>query len=349
MKCFVLLSLMGLFAGAPLAAQDTQPSGARRADSAGVDAASLETRVYVARFAPAEELAAVVARIHGRQIAVRGQDGVTYVPNLVDIGSANSVLVYDDSKTVERIVEQLSRIDALYEKKTEKRKEAVVATEIFPLRHVSAQNALRALAVYQRQISVPDSNGNYYGVPNMMPQEQTNSLVVREQLAQLADIKRIVLELDRENPSAPQVTITCWVIEGKEGAAAEEQPKSHGRDIPEELAATLTSMTGYDSFDLIANGIVRTGVQRDHPVEWSIESAPSSSCKLQMTPSQFNPADDTLTLDGIRFSYRGLGARSTERQQTFSTNTSVRSGEYTVIGALGKNPVFVVLRMLPAK
>ena len=147
--------------------------------------------------------------------------------------------------------------------------------------------------------------------------------------------------LKRIDRPAPQVTLSAFVLTGREGDEG---------NAPEELAAALRELLPYSSYQVEAAGVLRvaTGPQRNFHLSMSggsgnVTNHRATNYQLQATAIAYDAERPSLTLENLTFSGSGPDLNG----QLFNTSTTIFGGEYAVLGVSGGKPVFVVLRMKP--
>lgn len=131
--------------------------------------------------------------------------------------------------------------------------------------------------------------------------------------------------------------LSCYLVRGTDKPDAQDGP------IPKELETHLSELLAYESLELYSHAVLRTAV---HPKSGRIEMwmGPDNGERhgvLRLSPGGFDAQTGSLTLDECSFSF---GREGHSASLVFSTCTSIHSGEYTVLGATGLSPMFVVLR-----
>jgi hypothetical protein len=106
-----------------------------------------------------------------------------------------------------------------------------------------------------------------------------------------------------------------------------------------------------EGFELLSTGLLRSSV-RDR-LHVSTRSSDDVRFNLSLVPAAFDPETGELTLDKCAFvaqtrapSPAGAANQATSwDEQSFETALSLRAGEYTVLGSVGPDPLFVVLKL----
>ncbi len=294
---------------APVAQQPTPPAPKQRAS------ADLVLEHFVPKCAPASKLATTAYRIAGFEHAVPSDFTVepTYVRNIVDFG--DSVLLYDTPAGIAKLTQLLEKLDLAFDANT-------VAPPVtsLPIRHLSRSRVSSLLYTF------------YKGSYEFLGEQNTVLLRGSEE-----DTERAVDLLVSVDFPSQQVLLSCYLIQGT------PDPQETDEQVPPELAEHLSKLLPYAGFELQSLAILRTAAL---PIAGEIEmclerGAQSPLGVLRLTPGGFEPNSKSLTLDKCSFGYAYAGATPST---IFKTSTSVTAGEYTVLGATGLSPVFVVLR-----
>ena len=91
-------------------------------------------------------------------------------------------------------------------------------------------------------------------------------------------------------------------------------------------------------------GLVRTCVEARRTIEMKIGLENFGSADIRLVPESFDSSTGTLYFGDCKCSVQSKEGM----KQTFNTRASVAGGTYTVLGALGSKPIFVVLRISSA-
>ncbi len=182
---------------------------------------------------------------------------------------------------------------------------------------------------------------------------ESRSLILRGFPQRVADARGLIERTDRV---APQFTLTCMVVGPAEG---EGDPT-----LPADLVQGLTALTGVPQFrrlgSLLARGSVsgtsKLSVTGQFPNLGQIGDR-SASITLQASPNAYDEGTQTLSLKSCVMGVKRPVPTSLDSQRTMpqsiaagwsnellETDLSLVASEYTVVGALGSDQVFLVLR-----
>ena len=303
-------------------------------------AADLVMKYYRPASVDASSIAAAAYGIYGRSHTVQEDGGSRKVRNLQQVGS--SILVVESPAKIEAVLQGLAEMEKAYVGKAAPNMR-LENFEYTP-RFVSLDDLNSALHSHIHKIFVNTTSGPTR-VVNISFVRGRNLMVVRDSESAIAKIRKI---LERIDVPKQQVTITCYLIEGKS-----EQVESA---LPKELTGNLANLTPYKGFDLVTMGMIRTTANANRPVDLSMSGGKTMSCDMTMSTLAWDPRSKTLSIEQLTFKATSLtqagveagGAGRMERTvQSFSTSTTLPANEYTVLGAFGSRPFFVVLKLTP--
>lgn len=265
--------------------------------------------------APASHLHQLAYDIAGIQRDVYATNGMDYttVNNLFAFG--DSIMIYDTPEAAASATALLTSLDQAYESSHEA--EEVVSV---PIRYLSQERMHQLLPTF--------FDGTY-----VIVNEQSTVLLS----GNTQDTQRVKALIESLDKPAPQVMLSCYLVKGT------NTPDINDDRIPKDLETHLASLLSYESLELYSHAVLRTTV---HPTTGSIEMwmAPDNDERhgvLELSPGGFDSETGTLTLNECSFS---LAYEQGPPTPVFSTSTAIRAGEYTVLGATGLSPMFVVLR-----
>ncbi|MEW6074427.1 MAG: hypothetical protein AB1726_17765 [Planctomycetota bacterium] len=331
--------LAGLLAGGTVAQESGE--GAAVASAAKrqfpvVDESELTIWQFAPRFREAETLYKFAGQSLARNYEVerRGGSGSTIVANMSLLG--DTIVLYDVPEQVKRISSMLQELDVA--------PRVELTTFEYHPRYVAISSLSGALRSYQRHIVLTDAHGQSRA-DNIAWMQDRSVVIVRDTKEAVAEIQALLARIDVPEP---QVTITCWVIRGgKEGS---------GAGLPAELTENLARLVPELRFTAAGFALIRTAAAPGRPVELHIEGTGADTYDLAFVPSAYDPKMGSLTIDQCQLKHRrietapaseGRPAQFSAATELFTTNTILRGGEYTVLGATGTEPVFLVVRLLP--
>jgi hypothetical protein len=300
--------------------------------------------------ATAEDLVGMVEELLGGAVDVENPDGDPEpwrVQRLLPF--ANAIIVRDTPQGAEKVLEVLAELDrvAAPPGQEEPVAQTLESFEYSP-RHAAAGSLARAIEAFRRNIML-------YGAPGQPPSNVANLnvlqdrgvIVIRDTPENVVRIREV---LERTDVPRPQVVVTCFVVLGLLGEG--EAPA--GASLPRELVENLAKLLPFERFQLLSVGVLRTAVAFDDPIQLEADAGPDRRYDLRLRPEAYDAKTGDLTLSSCTFQLRRKrslpsGEYETSQESGFSTRATVRAGEYTVLGAVGSEPVFVVLRVTPAQ
>lgn len=286
------------------------------------------------RYMEAGEIDKDISMMLGRTISVERNGEIAQVRNIV--GSGSAFLVYDTPENVRRIQKAIELLDVKPTPRPDTRQLMIV--EEFSPRYITLGDCSSALKIYSRSITTYDF-GRENNVPNVSFVQDRGTIILRDTEAQVGEMSRLLHSLDV--PKA-QVLITCTVVEAADRS-------ENDTNLPQDLVKDLAELTGRQSFRTVTMGMVRTAVRSDRSVEINMNGANNVEIKLTLKAAAYDDKTEVLTLDAVQFSMVTPLSSGGRTLQSFSTSTVLPSKSYTVIGAAGSQPIFVVLRMVTAR
>ena len=200
--------------------------------------------------------------------------------------------------------------------------------------------------------------------------KETGNLILQGPRATLDQVQRVLGEADKP---LPQLTMHCEILEAVAPARSDLMPnhpkyKAGPKVLTGEVAKALEAINPGEQFARRAHLLLRSSVGGEQPIEISSAIAKSLSDDgdtptkprliFRCVPSGWDPEAQTLTLDDCSVllevpTYQEMATgNGNERikqfsgftQQGISSRLSLKSGETTIIGSLGGDPVYVALR-----
>jgi hypothetical protein len=337
MNAFLLrAAACALLAALPCAAQTLAPAPSK---PRLVTENELVVRYFTPKAANAAELANVVGMSFGSNIMAFPEgttaDGPIVAPansirRAITVGGA--VMVRDVPQQIEKVIGALEELDRLA-LEDQKRAEALTARiEIAQYRpRFASQDAAYSL-LQTLGLSV-----------DAIPESET--LIFSADAETVAAGRKALEELD---VPPREVTLTCLLVQGLQEAGGAPDPL-----LPADLAANLRALVPMPGFDVIATGVVRSTVTaKEIALESQIEGGLRYT--LELRPRSFDERSGSLSVGACKFELRvpvfqgAAGNVNAFQSQEFRTALTLHAGEYTVMGAVGADPVFVVLKLVPA-
>ncbi len=283
-------------------------------------------RTFRPRYADLRDLLETALSLEGRLLAV----GDDVRPNLTELG--DTLVVYDEEARAARILDLLEELD---------RGAAATGPPLEVLtwrpRHVPLRNLERALQPFQRTIVEP---GQWRGSPgssarNISVVDDQGVLVVRDSPDRLARIQALLEEVDQPRP---QGLLTCLVLRAAVGAGGKAPP----REVVEALARVLPDV----EFVVDAAGLLRTSLGPVGELRQELASATGQRYLLELRLGAWDAESGALDLARCSFA---LLEDEEEPQEVFTTAPTIYAGEYAVIGAVGADPLLLVLQVQPVR
>ena len=296
----------------------------------------VELRSFEPRNVGAEELYRIAERTIGRQFFVseRGGRGASPVDNLSLL--ANRIVMLDEPAYLVRIQGALELLD---------RPSAaggagdLVVREYTP-RYVSLDAALGALQPFERRVSAkgagPSSNLSFI--------RERHQIVIRDTDEQIRQMSELLARVDVPEP---QALLACYLVQA--------DPAGTGAGLPADLLANLGKIVPQFRFRSLGFAMLQTSIAPGRHLRLHIEGGPDVGFDLEFTAVAYDPATQSLSVGDCRLErdqYRTVvreGVSATERtsRELFSTHAAFRGGQYTVLGATGAEPVFLVVHLTP--
>lgn len=279
---------------------------------------------YVPRHAHPQELYETARELIGRSFYVRERGGIhaRHVDNLSLLGDA--VLVYDEEAYAVHVLNLLKGLDNAPDRALSPEPPELTTYELRP-RFVSMDTVLKVLQPFWRELRVRASDGSMVVIDNLAVSGDHGVLLVRDYAEEVAQIRGVV---ERVDVPAPQVTITCRMIRA--------QTEGPGGDLPADLVQGLEQLLPGRSFRAYAFATLRVGVRPGASVSLRLEDD-HGDYVLRFEPAAYDARSGELAVRGCTLSRND--------QLLFTTDTSFRGGEHTVVGATGTQPTFLVVHV----
>lgn len=264
-----------------------------------------------------DELIENLAPLHGRvteYVDPTTGDGRS-VENLRSFGDL--LVVVETLDRIQVVLDTLQSFEEMSETEEPAWPAETVATLQYAPRFSPLENLRAALVPYERQVL----QGNQW-ISSITPTRDGTRLLVRDTPETLDEIRALLEDLDRP---APQILMTARVLAG----GGEGQAK-----LPAQLAQALGELLPYDGYSERSLGLVRAAVQPGTELRLDLDAL-TTSFALRLRVAAYDQRTGAVTFDQVVFEEHG--------DLRFSTATTIESGRYTVLGAAGNPPLFVVL------
>jgi len=327
LSCFVL-ALLTLHATAGTQ-EVAEPGASASASVPLLELNELELSHFSPKHAQVYELHRIASQLCGRSFFVveRGGLGSQPVPNLLLLG--DQLVLYDSAQYVARLRDTLARLDEQVGGADE-RAVAYVSAQYAP-KNLSLDSALGALSSFARNLD--DGNANLAAVP------ERRTLILRDYAERVAEMTKV---LERLDVPEPQVQITCYLLQGKRG-----EPDTS--TAPTELVTNLERLLPDLGFSSVGFGMLQSGVVPNRVVELGVEGADGLRFDVRFQPVAYDPSTGSMTVQRCQVELFDVSAPNRATKSVLSTDTVFRGGEYTVLGATGQSPIFIVIHVRPVR
>lgn len=299
----------------------------------------IELRSYEPRNVEADLLYRLAERTVGRRFFVseRGGTGAEPVENLNLL--ADRIVMYDEAAYLVRIQGVLEQLD---HPATAGGAEELVVREYTP-RYISLDAASSALRPFERIFPVRD--GGSRTVSNLSFVTERNQLVIRDTEEQIARMLELLARIDVPEP---QALLSCYLVQA--------DPAGTGAGLPADLLQNLGKIVPQFKFRSLGFALLQTSIAPGRSLSLHIDGGPQVSFDLRFQAVAYDRTTDSLSVGDCsvqRDEYRTVTSNGvTEVQRAgsrhlFTTHAVFRGGQYTVLGATGAEPVFLVVRLMP--
>lgn len=279
---------------------------------------------YQPEKAPSYELQRAMQQLDPPAPGRPGPGGVaTAVPYYTVFGE--TLLVKHREAEMPATLETLKRLDQAYVGESQWQGPKL-ETFHYQVRHVPLNSVLSGLRGTFQQNQGPTP-------PSISTIDDRGMVIFRGSPEDVKEVSTLIKALD---VPLPQLLITVYIIEGTSKDEADFR-------VPADLARDLGALVPYEAFNIVSMGILPSDTVSPMEME-AMFSDQVGEFKLQMYPQAYDPETGALTIGKIEFraSSNENGVRNNRQ---FTTSTSLRRGQYTVLGAVGADPIFVVAEM----
>jgi hypothetical protein len=322
------ISLCLLALAGPLAQQEQPDAHGRQPGHAAylrppegpplLSQADLKIQYYTPANLDAYELADIVGGMVGRTFYLTERGGYTGDPidNMTIVG--DMMLLYDTPEYLGRMLETLAAVDQPVEREQRAPADPWVTFHYTP-----------------RYLSMSDLYSIAEGLSsNLSMAGERRILVVQDNASTIAELEELLREVDVPED---QVLVTAYLVRGR-------RTGEQGPPLPVDLAEHLGRLVpGLElevaGFAMLQSAAVPRGGQA---LRLRLSgSGPEEDYYLSFAPTAYDRETGSLSVERCELEQSTSAGHVT----VFSTNTVFRGAEYTVLGATGANPVFVVIRL----
>jgi len=302
-----------------------------------IDAAEVEVRLMRVDNERAQDLAEMLLRQSRRVFYVRSTDGSLSGPfTNVDSFGGDVIMLHDRRELLPQLQAALAQATAVSARPA--RAEVALAALEYRPRYAAVATLLTALEPFARRIpnvlAVAEgaANGGPTFVSNVTVLNQAGVLVLRDTPEHLSEMTALLSRLDTP---APQVMITCLLIQERSSEGGDGGSPS----VPEDLVRDLRELLPVTALERVGQAALRIAVVPGSDVVVTGTIDTGAEFKLKLLPAGYDREHGTLSMTHCAFSLDG--------SSLFDTSAVLSAGEYTVLGASGLEPLFVVLRVVP--
>ncbi len=323
---FLVLALLFALPAARLAAQNVPAAGPAKLPS------SSDLRLEFVHVEDASDIFSTVEQLYGRHFAVEDEGSTRSIYNLMLLG--DSILIHDRPGRVEAVKAGIETIVGELAQVTVADR-GLVSSEV-EVEYIGLSEAIAALGSLAR-IDGMGPMGTTYA--NVRPIESRSMLMLNDSKERVAEMKRIIGLIDTPRP---QVLIRCRIVQG---SAELENPDPR---IAKLLPPEMKELTRFEHFEMLATGAIRVSTGSGQPIQMQMSGRDGLAAELELRTGGYSTQTRTLQLERVQFGFSGPQpdekGRRRETQQLM-TSTTLPADEIVVIGALGENPIFVILEM----
>ena len=277
-------------------------------------------------------LMTVVQRMLGRhmQVVERGRV-VSPLPNLSEL--AGTILIYDTQEYSARVLEMLKALDQAPQEPEE-------VEDMSQYSEIMVEYTARNVPVNYLN-SALGSFGDIYDF------SVVGNRMITARIPEYA--KATFLEfMERVDQPDPCVLLTCYLLTGSDSAV-----KGNGPQPPAEVVQSLKSILPGLEFRSIGFSMVQSTISEGRQIHLGVSGSDDMRYELKFSPLAFDVQSgdmNVLNCELRRHKESGEGGRGQNAPQLMLiTDTVFRGNQFTVLGASGQDPVFVVIhsRMVP--
>ena len=275
----------------------------------------LEVTYFRPEHSRAKDLASITSDFQGRWLNVIDEDGtIRNVRNMTVMGDI--VLVYDSKQATDRIVKQLTELDMASAAQNVNHETVVEAVQV------------RYLSLARIRMLVENFHGQDYSVIE-------DTVVLRGRRNDVQKTKDLLTRLDQPRK---QVLLTAYRVTAVQEDLVDER-------LPEALTQNLKRLLPYKGFRMDSVAMLRSAVDPQGEMSILMQAKDEEdSGFLRMRTGSYDSENKTLSLESCRYDL--MWGQVPGSTTLFETSTTVRAGEYTVLGASGLDPAFVVLHVV---
>ena len=285
--------------------------------------------------APVEELSEALRFLYSTRRRGAGEAMPLFQP------LGETLLIQTSQETLEEVLRIAGDCDANYVGRGENSATSQEQWQ-YEVKHVALDSVRKALRYLDRSTFIEE--GTAGGLAPRAARglrisyvDERGLLIAQGTAAEIERARLILRDLDVPRS---RLMLTCYVVQGSNEESTEA--------LPAELLRDLGKLVPFAGFELLSTGVLPTDASREVSMSVDLDDQ-RGSFELEMLPSAYDARSGQLALSSITFKMvLNPGAPAASRSSTrrsFQTSTSLRTDRYTVLGAVGATPVFVVVKL----
>jgi hypothetical protein len=287
--------------------------------------AELQIEYYTPAHIGTYELQEIVGGMVGRTfyLSERGGYSGDSIDNMSIVGEA--ILLYDTPEYLERMRETFAAVD----RPVESEKRAVDdpwLTFHYTPRYLSMADLYSLAESLTNNISVAG---------------ERRILVVHDRTSVIQEIETLLAKVDVPED---QILVTAYLVRGWDPVVRAEAPGDGGPPLPADLASHLGALVPGIEFEVAGFAMLQSAAVPRSDLDLKLRltgSGPTEDYYLSFAPTAYDRQTGSLSVESCELAQNtNAGPRV-----VFSTNTVFGGAKYTVLGATGAKPIFVVVRL----
>jgi len=273
---------------------------------------------YTPQKAPVETLAGTLSQLFHY---TRPRQGLS--PFLHPFGE--TLLVEAPADEIEYVMQLVAKCDANFVGEGE-RVDRIEEEWQHEVKHVSLDSLRSALHFLEKDPTTGGKGMRLSYVPE-------RGLVIAQ--GSRADVEQAKSVASLIDVPSPQLLLRLYIVQGAEKSS---------EHLPSDLTRDLGALVPYPGFELLSSAFLPSDAKVRMSLQTDLEGERGRFI-LQMLPSAYDEKAGKLSLASIEFQLILMPEGEHNIERSFKTSTSLQAGQYTVLGAVGANPVFVVVKL----
>lgn len=291
------------------------------------------SRLRVEYYTPSKAPVRLLSTSLGQMfVTARNNDARQIVPYLHSFGE--TLLIQAPEDKMSEVLELIRRTDENYVGEQEQAAHSLEQWS-YEVKHISLDSVASALHLIQMEGDPTRAGFSRPPFQTTYVQER-GMLICHGSKEQVSRAQAIVHELD---VAPKQLMLSCYLLKGADVSSP---------NLPVDLTGDLSKLVPYKGFEILSSGLLPTDAGSDMSMTVDLDGG-MGMFRLNLSPSAYEAQSGKLSLSNVQF-YMELveervGRGQSRSSRSFETSTSLRRGQYTVLGAVGADPVFLVIRL----